>query len=326
MSATTNNLLVKRKGGINARKRAFILSIIIPTVILSLVWTLFPIIWSMILMFYNYNPGRVGGPFLGLGGTNPFIGLENFQNMIIGTSLEASLFRISLRNTLFFSITTLPFNLIITLPLATLIEAMTSRLKIIYRTIYFLPAVTSSVGVALIWKYIYDPQSGMLNQIIHFFHGTPVAWLTDPKAMFLGVSVGMWALIVTRIWQDFPYNMVIFIAGLQGIPKEFKEAAMIDGASPVQAFRYVTIPLLQPILAFVCVMTMLSSFQVFDLIQVMTNGGPNNQTRVLMLDIYEGAFRYLQMGWASSVALVMVIIVMIITLIQMRLLRTKWEY
>jgi multiple sugar transport system permease protein len=279
-----------------------------------------------VLMFYEYSPGRAGGPILGLGGSNPFVGLEHFRNMIDGVSLEARLFRTSLRNTLIFAFAVLPLNLAITLPLAALIESVSSRIKTAFRAVYFLPVVTSSVGVALMWGWLYDPQRGLFNALIRTLGGTPVAWLSDPRARVLGVSVAMWAVIGAYLWQDFGYNLVIFIAALQGIPKEFREAALIDGANAWQVFTRITIPLLRPTLLFVCVMTMLSSFQIFDVIQVMTNGGPNNQTRVLVLDIYENAFRYQRMGWAAATAFVLVLIVMIVTIVQMRVLRTEWEY
>ncbi len=317
--------LAQRRGGLAAGQRRFILSVTIPTILYGSIGLL-TLGWALALTVFEYSPGRAGGPILGLGGSNPFVGLEHFRNMINGVSLEARLFRTSLTNTLIFAFLVLPFNLVITLPLAALIESVRGRLKIAFRAIYFLPVVTSSVGVALMWRYLYDPQQGLLNAAIRLAGGTPVAWLSDPRAEFLGVSVSMWAVIVAYLWQDYGYNLVIFIAALQGIPREFKEAALIDGANAWQAFIKVTVPLLRPTLLFVCVMTMLSSFQVFDVIQVMTGGAPNNQTRVLVLDIYENAFRYQRMGWAAATAFVLVILVMIVTVAQMRLLRTQWEY
>ncbi len=315
----------KKRGGLWVSQRRFILSVTIPMILYSGVG-LFTIGWALVLAFFDYSPGRAGGPILGLGGSNPFVGLKHFANMIDGVSREATQFRISLRNTLIFALAVLPLNLAITLPLAALIESVDRRLKTAFRAIYFLPVITSSVGVAMMWGYLYDPQRGLFNAVIRLFGGTPVAWLSDPRAQFLGVSVAMWAVIGAYLWQDFGYNLVIFIAALQGIPQEFKDAALIDGANPRQVFRKITIPLLRPTLLFVCVMTMLSSFQVFDIIQVMTNGNPNNQTRVLVLDIYDNAFRYQRMGWAAAVSLVLVVIVMLVTIVQMRLLRTEWEY
>ena len=322
MSAST---VKHRLSGLAAQKRSFVLSVAIPTLIYESLGVL-TIGWALALMFFEYGPGRAGGPILGLGGSNPFVGLEHFRNMISGTSLEARLFRTSLKNTLLFAFGVLPLNLAITLPLAALIESVRSRLKIAFRAIYFLPVVTAGVGVAMMWGYIFDPQYGLVNAVIRLLGGTPIAWLSDPRATFLGVSLGMWAVIVTRLWSDYGYNLVIFIAALQGIPEQLREAAIIDGANAWQVFTKVTVPLLRPTLLFVCVMTMLDAFQVFDIIQVMTQGGPNNQTRVLMLDIYENAFRYQRMGWAAAVGFVLAVLVMGITIAQMRLLRTEWEY
>lgn len=315
----------RRSSGLAASKRRFVLGVTIPVIIYGSLGVL-TIGWALLLMFYDYSPGRAGGPFLGLGGSNPFVGLKHFINMVSGVSLEARLFRVSLKNTLIFAFASLPLNLAITLPLAALIESVGKRLKLAFRAIYFLPVVTAQVGVAMMWGYIYDPQRGLANSIIRFLGGTPVAWLSDPKAHILGVSVAMWAVIITRLWSDYGYNLVIFIAALQGIPSDLKEAAKIDGANAWQVFRYMTIPLVQPTLLFVCVMTMLDAFQVFDLIQVMTAGGPDNQTRVMMLDIYENAFRYGRMGWSAAVSFVLALLVMGITMAQMRLLRTEWEY
>jgi len=315
----------KRRGGLWVSQRRFILSVTIPMILYGGIG-LFTIGWALVLVFFDYSPGRAGGPILGLGGSNPFVGLEHFRNMIDGVSREANQFRASLRNTLIFALAVLPLNLAITLPLAALIESTGSRIKTAFRAIYFLPVITSSVGVAMMWGWLYDPQRGLFNALLRTLGGTPVAWLSDPRAQFLGVSVAMWAVIGAYLWQDFGYNLVIFIAALQGIPGEFKDAALIDGANAWQVFVKITVPLLRPTLLFVCVMTMLSSFQVFDIIQVMTNGNPNNQTRVLVLDIYDNAFRYQRMGWAAAVSLVLVLIVMIVTIIQMRVLRTEWEY
>jgi multiple sugar transport system permease protein len=315
----------KSKGGLVISKRRFVTSITVPLLLYESLG-LFVLGWAFLLMFFDYSPGRIGGSILGLGGSNPFIGLGHFIEMIKGTSVQANLFRISLKNTIIFAVAILPLNLAITLPLAWLLESIGTRFKALYRTIYFLPVLTSSVGVALIWMSMYDPQAGWINAIIRFIGGTPVAWLSDPRAGLANVSVAMWAVIIAYLWQDYGYNMVIFIAALQGIPQELREAALIDGANPWQAFLKISLPLIRPTMLFVCVMTMLSSFQIFDIIQVMTNGNPNNQTQVLMLDIYKSAFRYQNMGWAAAESFVLFLIVMSVTIFQMRVLRTNWEY
>ena len=315
----------KQRSGLAAGQRRFILSVSIPILLYESIG-IFTLVWAFVLMFFKYSPGRVGGPILGLGGSNPFIGLQHFVNMINGVSMEARLFRTSLGNTLIFAFAILPLNLMVTLPLAALIESLGAKFKAPVRAVYFLPVLTASVGVAMMWSYMYDPQAGLINGLIRAFGGTPVAWLSDPRAKFLGVNVAMWGTMIAYLWQDYGYNLVIFIAVLQGIPHDLKEAAMIDGANAWQVFTRVTVPLIRPTLLFVCVMTMLSSFQVFDIIQVMTNGGPNFQTRVMVLDIYENAFRYQRMGWAAAVSFVLFLVVMTVTVIQMRVLRTDWEY
>jgi multiple sugar transport system permease protein len=315
----------RQRSGLAVAKHRFVLSVTIPAALYASIGLL-TLAWALALIFFKYSPGRAGGPILGLGGSNPFVGLEHFHNMIDGVSLEARLFRTSLKNTLIFAFAVLPLNLVITLPLATLIESVRGQSKTFFRAVYFLPVVTASVGVAMMWGWLYDPQAGLFNALISQVGGRPIAWLSDPRAEFLGVSVGMWAVVAAYLWADFGYNLVIFIAALQAIPSEFREAALVDGANAWQVFSRVTVPLMRPTILFVCVMTMLSSFQVFDIIQVMTDGGPNNQTRVLVLDIYQNAFRYQRMGWASAIAFVLVVIVMIVTIAQMRLLRTEWEY
>ena len=306
-------------------------------VIYMLVFALLPVVWAVLLAFFDYSPQRASSGPLGLGDTNPFIGFQNFQNMISGETFEAQLFRSSLYNTLIFAVLVLPFNLLITIPLAVLIEATHERVKPVFRLIFFFPVVTSSVGVAVMWGFIYHPQNGLLNGFILSLSELLTAlgiqpparqiWLTNARSEIAGIPLSMLAIVIAYLWQDFGYNTIIFIAAIQGIPDIFKEAAAVDGATPWQIFRHITLPLLRPTILLTSVLTMISSFQVFDLIQVMTpNGGPQGQTRVLTIDIYENAFRFQRMGWSAAVALVLFLFVLAITLIQFRLLRSEWEY
>jgi len=311
--------------GPNRAKSLFVGSALTPLMLYMLFWTLLPAIWAVVLVFFKYSATRSGGSILGLGGDNPYIGLGHFQNML-SDSLEAQKFRISLKNTLIFAFLVLPLNLAITIPLAVAIEAVQQRLKTAFRFVYFLPTLTASVGVAIMWGYLYHPQQGLFNMVLKALGGSPKIWLTDPREALLGVPLAMWAVIFAYLWQDMGYNLIIFIAALQGVPQEFKEAAVVDGANTWQIFWRIILPLLQPTLLFVCVMTMLSSFQVFDIFQIMTGGGPNDYTRVLVLDIYLNAFRFQRMGWAGAVSMVLFLIVLVVTVVQMRLLRTRWEY
>ncbi len=321
-------VLIKPAAQTSLRHYGFVAGTITPLTFYLLLLSVLPLAWAILLAFFDYSPRRVGGPILGLGGENPFVGLQYFQTMISGEGRDGLIFQNSLTNTLVFTLLVVPLNLLITIPLAAMIESVHRVFKTIFRTIYFLPVVTSSVGVAVMWGYIYNTQYGLLNEVLSGLGVTPIGWLQDPRANILGVPAALFAVVVAYLWQDFGYNLVIFIAALQNIPDTLKEAARVDGASPVQVFWFITLPLLRPTILVTSVLTVISSFQVFDLIQVMTQGGPGRigQTRVLVLDIYENAFRFEKMGWAAAMSVALFVIVALLTVIQTRVFRTNWEY
>jgi ABC-type sugar transport system permease subunit len=290
-------------------------------------------VWALALSFFDFSPRRTGTPFLGLGADNPFVGLQHYKRMFDFSAeapLEVRQFHIAVKTTLIFALLVVPLNLAITLPLASMIESVGRRSRVLFRTIFFLPVLASSVGVAIIWGFVLHPQRGLLNALITKItgHFTVVSWTSDPSLVVLGIPVALLAILVAYLWQDIGYNLVIFIAALQAIPESVRDASLVDGASAWQRFRYVTLPLLKPTILLTSVLTMLSAFQVFDLFQVMTDGGPGNpgQTRVMTLDIYENAFRYQRMGWAAAVSLVLFLIVFLISRVQARMLRVEWEY
>ena len=318
-------------------KQFFLFTSVTPLLFYMLIFSLLPTIWAFLLAFYDYSPQRIGAGPLGLGGNNPFVGMANFENMIAGQTLEAQLFRVSLGNTLLFAALVLPLNLLITLPLSMLIEETHKYIRPVFRLLFFLPLVTSSVGVAIMWGFMYHPQNGLLNglilqlgSILEPLHIAPPArqiWLTNPTASIYGIPLAMFSIVVAYLWQDFGYNTIIFTAALQNIPTALKDQARVDGASGWDMFQHVILPLMRPTILLVCVLTMISSFQVFDLIQVMTpSGGAQHQTRVLTIDIYENAFRFQRMGWSAAVSVALFLLVMVVTIAQFRLLRTEWEY
>jgi multiple sugar transport system permease protein len=330
MRQSTRNFWQRFAYGRDAAEKRFIAGTISPLVIYMAFWTLFPLIWGIALAFFEYSPRRAGG-FLGFGADNPFIGIGNFQNMLDlspGASLEVQQFHIGIKITLLFAALVVPLNLLVTLPLAFLIESVHERVKGLFRTLFFLPVLAPSVGVAIMWGFIFHPQRGLLNAIIGQFTGkiVGIAWLRDPSLTVWGIPVALFAIVVSYLWQDLGYNMVIFIAALQSIPQTIKDAARIDGANWWQMFSRIIIPLMMPTILLTAVLTMISAFQVFDIIQVMTEGGPDDQTQVLLLNIYNYAFRYQKMGWAAAVSIVMFLLVLTISLVQTRLLRTEWEY
>lgn len=316
--------------GRDAAKKRFVALAVIPLVLFLAFWTVFPLLWGTALAFFDYSPRRMGG-FLGFGGDNQFVGLQHFHNMLDfspAAPLEVQQFHIGVKTTLLFVALVVPLNLLVTLPLAFMIESVHPRLKGLFRTLFFLPVLAPSVGVAIMWGYVFHPQRGLLNAILGAVTGKLVAinWTGDPRLVFLGIPVALFAVIIAYLWQDLGYNMIIFIAALQGIPQHVKDAARIDGANSWQLLSRVLIPLLMPTILLTAVLTMISAFQVFDIVQVMTDGGPKGQTQVLLLNIYNYAFRYQKMGWAAAVSIVMFLMIFSLSVVQTRLLRTEWEY
>lgn len=320
----------RSRGALAAPQNRFRRIVLAPIMLYLAFFTLLPLVWVFALSLFNYSPRREGASIGGLGGDNPFVGLENFQQLFdfSNPSQLTQTFHTAVIVTLVFAFIVLPLNLLITLPLAVMIEAAARRLRPLLRTVFFMPVLTSAVAVAVIWQYVLNPQYGLLNGILSKVTGgtTVISWLNDPSLTVAGIPVALIAVTAAYLWMDIGYNLVIFIAALQGIPKQLTEASLLDGANAWQRFWHVTLPLLKPTILLTAILTMISSFQAFDLFQVMTLGGPDNQTRVLSLDIYENAFRFQAMGWAAAESLVLLAIVLLITLMQSRMLRTKWSY
>lgn len=317
--------------GRTGAQKVFVLSTLIPMILYVAFWSLLPIVWAAALAFFDYSARRQGGIILGLGGENPFVGLQHFRDMLNFSPeapLTVRLFHISVKTTLMFAFLVVPLNLLITLPLAAMIESVHNRLRVGFRTIFFLPIVTSSVGVAIMWGYILHPQRGLLNAALGSMAGRMIAinWVGDATLVIGPIPVALIAVIIAYLWQDIGYNLIIFIAALQGIPDSIRDAATMDGASGFTMFRHITLPLLRPTILLTAILTMISAFQVFDIFQVMTRGGPDNQTRVLTFDIYDNAFRFQNMGWAAATSVILFLIVLAVSLVQNRMLRSEWEY
>jgi multiple sugar transport system permease protein/raffinose/stachyose/melibiose transport system permease protein len=318
-------------GGREGAQKRFVAAVMSPALVFMAIFMVLPLVWALALSFFDFSPRRTGSPILGLGGDNPFVGLEHYRQMTDFSSdatLNVQQFHTGVKVTLLFAFIVVPVNLLITLPLAAMIESVHDRARPIYRTIFFLPVLASSVGVAIMWAFILHPQNGFLNLLISKITGktTVISWLGDPDLVYFGVPVALLMVIAAYLWQDIGYNMVIFIAALQAIPRSVTDAARVDGASAWQIFRHITLPLLRPTILLASILTMISAFQVFDLFQVMTEGRPDDQTLAMSLNIYRSAFRYQQMGWAAAMSVVLFLIVLVISLVQARLLRTKWEY
>ena len=315
-------------GKLMAKQRRFAYTSLIPILLYMGLFTLFPILWAVVMSFFSYTPIREGSGFLGLGGANPFVAIDNYIELFTGTSKPAEVFRLAVRNTFLFTALVLPLNLAVTLPLAVILERISERFKTLFRAIYFLPTISSSVALVIIWAYMYAPGWGLLSMMFKTVGLVPPkSWLQDPNTIYFGVPLAMLCVVVAHVWQDFGYNLVIFVAALQSIPKTLREAARVDGANAWQEFWLIVVPLLRRTILLASVLTVISSLQVFVIFQLLTRGGPKNQTQTMLLSIYENAFRFANnLGLSAAMSMILFIIILILTVVQFRILRTEWEY
>ena len=234
-----------------------------------------------------------------------FVGTGNYLRL-----LREPLFWIALQNTLYFVLVAGPLSVSVSLATALLVTTHTVRFKGFFRTIFFLPVVTTLVAVAVVWRYLYHPRFGPLNYGLSLLGVGPVDWLGDPRW-------AMPAIILMAVWKNFGFNMVIFIAGLESIPTRLYEAASIDGAGRWDQFRHVTLPMLAPTFLFVAVITLIGYFQLFAEPYVMTEGGPGHSTLSVVLLMYQEGFRWWNMGYAAAVAFVLFAIILSLTVVAM---------
>jgi multiple sugar transport system permease protein len=272
-----------------------------PGLLLFSVFTVFALGFALYLTFHEWSiiePDK------------PFIGLDNYRDMLADKD-----YRTSVINTAYFTGASVPLTMLIGLLLALLLN-QPLRGRWVLRTFYFLPVVTPFVVVAIIWKWLYNGDFGLFNYYLLKAHliDQPLLWLSDK-------NLAMPAVVLMSVWSGVGFSMIVYLAGLQGIPTELHEAAKVDGAGPLARLRYVTIPMLAPTTLFLLVMGIIGSFQVFTQIFVMTSGGPVKRTTTMVYYIYESAFKFYEMGYASTLAFGLFALLFVFTLIQLRLYR-----
>jgi multiple sugar transport system permease protein len=276
-------------------------SFILPNLLGFALFTLVPVVFSLGLALMNWDGANVV----------TWAGLDNFKKLFSDTT-----FRISLFNTFYYVIGTVPPTMAAALGLALLLNQRL-RGRNFFRTTFFFPYVASLVAVAVVWNMLFHPAMGPVNQFLVSLG------VENPPRWSASVDWAMPTVIMASIWRGVGYYMVIYLAALQGIPSYLYEAAEIDGANAWQKFRYVTLPMLTPATFFVSIMLTIASFKVFDLIMVMTRGGPGRATNVLVIHTYNMAFREFRFGYSSAIALVLFVIVLIITIVQFRM-EKRW--
>jgi len=277
---------------------------LLPSLIGLILFKGIPIIWSFLLSFTKWD--LIGSP--------RWIGLDNYKNIFADKDFWSAL-----SHTLYFIVGYLPLVIIFALLIALLLNRKIKGITA-FRAIYFIPVISSWVAVSMIWKWLYNSQYGVINYFLSLIGITGPAWLQDPR-------FAMPAVILTSVWKDTGFLMIMFLAGLQNISDDYYEAAEIDGASNIKKFFSITLPLLAPTTFFVLIISIINSFQVFDQVWVMTQGEPTvAYTEVLVVQIYKYGFKYYKMGYASALSWVLFLIIFIFTIIQNRLQKRWVDY
>ena len=284
----------RRRSKLRLRNTLIGWSFILPNFLGFALLTLVPVVTLFYMSFTNWN----------VFGKADWIGLANFQRLIGDGS-----FRISVVNTLYYSVLHIPLTIIVSLGLALLLNNKLRGIAF-FRTAAFFPYITSIVAIAVVWNLLFSPDYGPINQILRFIgFENPPGWLTSSEW-------AMPAVVIVSTWRDMGYYMILFLAGLQTVPRELHEAARVDGANVFQRFFNVTLPCLRPTMFFVTVMLTINSFKIFDLILVMTNGGPGQSTLVLSQFIYKKGFEESQFGYASAAAVALFLMCIVVTIVQ----------
>ena len=278
----------------------------LPWFLLFLVFLAGPILASLLLSFTSFGLGDLRNPI----GTS-FIGIENFRALASDPKFHQSTI-----NTLYFVVAGVPLTLGFGLGAALLLNSALIRFKTFFRMGFYLPVVTSIVAIAVIWRYLLHPDLGLINNLLAAVGIDGPNWLADP-------ILAMPAIIAMAVWRNVGFVLVIFLAGLQGIPQDLSEAARIDGASRWKEFRYITLPMLRPTLLFASVITGIGYLQLFEEPFVMTGGGPLDRTLSVTMYVYQQGFSFLNLGYASAVAYALFVAIVILTVINFRLLRPQ---
>ena len=277
----------------------------LPCVLFSIVTFIWPVGYGVYLSFHKFS--FTGAPV--------FEGLKAYQVV-----LHDTLFWSSMKRTLYLLLLSVPATMILALSVSLIFTSLLrGAARSFLRAVYFLPVITSAVAVAFVWAWLYDPQNGLINEILGWFGIHGHSWLSDPKLVLpsLGVMV---------IWSRLGFDMIILIAGLQSIPEQYYEAAKIDGAGPWSRFRHITLPLLNAQLVLIAIFEVINGLKIFDLPYVATAGGPANSSRVAVFHIYDLAFTWNRLDQAVVAAMFLFLLILVVTMVQWRVLRRPVEY
>jgi len=299
----SGNRKAKERSSSRARQLPTVIVFLLPGIFLFLVFNIYPLLKAFQISFYDWSiaPNK----------PSEFVGLANYAQ-----ALKDPIARLAFRNTVLYTIITVPGQIVLAMAAALLLNSIT-RGKVLLRTIYYLPVITSWVIVSLLFRYMFQSPNGFINYIlVNVLHlaETPIGWLQSASTAMIPV----WLL---GIWKGIGWSMVIFLAALQTIPEEIYEAAAIDGAGSFHKLMQITLPLIRPTLVFVVVMLMIGGLNVFLPVALVTNGGPLQQTEVVLTYMYHQAFDFLDFGYGSALAFMMAVFIVSLSFIQIKFFR-----
>ncbi|MEA5077240.1 MAG: sugar ABC transporter permease [Anaerolineaceae bacterium] len=292
---------------LKTQKKIIPIIFIIPGLLLFIVFQIYPLLKGLQMSFYDWQimPGKV----------SQFIGLDNYTR-----AFNDPIFKIAAKNTAIYALVTVPGQMIFAMMAALLLHAIPKG-KGIFRALFYIPVVTSWVIVSLLIRYMFQSPDGIVNYFLKdVFHviQDPILWLTDAKYAFIPICI-------LGVWKGIGWSMMIYLAALQGVPKELEEVAEIDGANAWNRFWNLTMPLISPTIVFTLVMLLIGSFNVFLSVYLITNGGPAQQTEVMLSFGYHQAFDFLDFGYGAAISMIMAVVLIVLSYLQMRFLRKPVE-
>jgi multiple sugar transport system permease protein len=300
---------------------------ILPALIVIIIFRLYPILQAVRMSFFNW----------GIAGPLEFLGLKNFTRLFIDPK-----FYQSLSNTFWYILFVVPLTIIISIFFAHFLNQKIKG-RGLHRTLYYVPVVTSIVAISVVWKWIFNPDRGILNALFHVVGLDGLHWLNDSRGIFesicapfglnlsgffAGPSIALVSLIIMAIWHNLGYCIIIALAGLQNVPAQYYEAAKIDGANEWSMFRHITIPIISPIIFYLLITQSIIAFNTFTPVYVMTQppGGPLGTTSLVVYYLYEQSFKLWNLGYANAIAFVIFIIIFLLTYVQKRFIERRVYY
>ncbi len=279
---------------------------VLPSVLTFAVFTLVPMVWAIIISFQNFK----------LNGPSAWVGLANYHDAF---TTQSGVFTTALKNTLFYTVCTVTSNVLIGLILASLIAPLGRKAQVFFRAAFYLPAVTSAVIIAMVWRWLYNAQWGFFNYLLGLAHLPAVGWLSDP-------SLALKSITLSTVLTVPATAVVLFSASISGIPKEYYEAAELDGASAIRKWWRITVPLIKPTILYLTVLYTIASFEVFEKAYIMVPSGVGNSTQTIVTQVYQNGFQQFRYGIAAAQGVILFLLTLAVAVVQFRVLRSDVEY